>query len=125
MVVAFESNSSFTKWVSLNSSIVCSFSLLSSEVSSISYVCLSIVSSAIRHTWYCSGKCSVVYSLMDSLAWLRMYAMSELMEALDTCNSRAIYPRLKPLDLSSTTLDLFHSNCSALVFVLKVQKFPS
>jgi hypothetical protein len=37
-----------------------------------------------------------VLFLIDSLAWLRKYFMSELMEALDTCNSRAISPRLKP-----------------------------
>jgi hypothetical protein len=61
--------------------------------------------------------------LMDSLASFLKYAMSELMEALDTCSSPAISPRLKPLALISTTLGLLHSNWSA--FVLKFQKFPS
>src|SRR5918912_742694 len=109
--------------VSLNNSIACSFSLLSSDVCSILYACLSMVSNALRHTWYCSGKCSVTYSLMDSLAWLRRYCTSELMEAIDTCNSRAISVWLMPLDRISTTLDLLHCNCSG--FVLKFQIFPS
>ena len=47
MVVAFDSNSSLTKCVSLNSSIACSFSLLSSDVSSMSNACLSMVSNAL------------------------------------------------------------------------------
>ena len=117
MVVAFDSNSSFTKCVSLNNSIACSFSLLSSEVSSISNACLIIVSNALRHTWYCSGKCSVTYSLMDSLAWLRRYCISKLIDAFDTCNSRAISVWLTP-GPQLYYLDLRHSNCS--IFVLKV-----
>ena len=127
MVVALDSNSSFTKCVSLNSSIACSFSLLSSVVCSISYACLSIVSSAERQTWYCPGKYSVAYYLMDSLAWFLKYCMSELMVASYTCSSRAISTWLKPLDRISTTFNLLHFTCSALGsdFVLKVQKFPS
>jgi hypothetical protein len=85
-----DSNSSLTKCVSLNSSIACSFSLLSCDVSSISNACLRIVSNVQRHTWYCSGNCSVTYSRMHSLACLRRYAISELIEAFDTCSSCAI-----------------------------------
>src|ERR671931_2107617 len=119
MVVALDNNSSLTRCVSLNTSIACSFSLLSSDVCSISNVCLSIVSNALRHIWYCSGKCSVTYSFIDSLAWLRKYCISEVIEVLDTCSSRAISQWLKPLALISTTLDLLHSNWSD--FVLKCQ----
>src|SRR5919198_1623514 len=96
------------------------FSLVSGEVSNISNVCLSIVSNAVRHTWYCSGKCSVTYSLMDSLAWLRKYCISKLIEASDTCSSRAISIWLIPLALISTTLDLRQSISLTLIFVLKV-----
>jgi hypothetical protein len=69
----------------LNSPIACSFSLLSGKVSTISNARLIMTSSAVRYTWYCSGKCSVTYSLIYSLAWLRKYCMSELIEASDTC----------------------------------------
>jgi hypothetical protein len=57
------------------------------------------------HTWYCSGKCSVTYSLMASLAWLRRYCISKLIEAFDTCNSCTISVWLNPLALVSTTLE--------------------
>ena len=67
MVVALDSNSSLTKCVSLNSSVACSFSLLSWELSKISNTRLIISFSALRHIWYCSGRCSVTYSSMDSL----------------------------------------------------------
>lgn len=76
--------------VSLNKSIAYSFSLLPCELSYISNARLIISSNAEGHTWYCSGKCSVTYSLMDSLACSRRYCTSETMEVLDTCSSRAI-----------------------------------
>ena len=66
--VALDNNSSLTRWISLNSSIPCSFSLLSGEFSKISNALLSISSSAVRHTQYCSGKYSVTYSL--TAPWL-------------------------------------------------------
>ena len=109
MVLAFDNNSNLTRCVSLNSSIACSFSLLSSVVSSISNACLSIVSSAERHTWYCSGKCSVTYSLIVPLACSRRYCISRLIEPSATCNSRAVYAWLMPLALISTTFALLHS----------------
>jgi hypothetical protein len=90
MVVALDNNSSFTRWVSLNSCIACSFSRLSSVVCNISNACLRMVSNAERHIWYCSGRCSVTYSLIVPLACSRRYCTSELIEALETCSSKAI-----------------------------------
>jgi len=119
MVVALDNNSSLTRYVSLNSSIACSFSKLSSEVSSISNACLSIVSNAQRHTWQvlCDIFLNGLFSMISQVRNVR----SDL--ALDICNSYAISPWLKPLDLISTTLDLLHSNWSD--FVPKVQVFAS
>jgi hypothetical protein len=45
------------------------------STSSISNARLVVSSNAVRHTWYCSGKCSVTYSSMDSFAWLRKYCL--------------------------------------------------
>ena len=95
---------------------------LSSVVWSISNTRLSISSSAARQTWYCSGRCSVTYSLMDSLAYSRRYCTSEVMEAFDTCSSRTISWELKPLDLSSMTLLLRRSDWSVLCSIF--QCFP-
>jgi hypothetical protein len=127
MVVAFDSSSSFTKCVSLNSSIACSFSRLSSDVSAISNARFIIESSATRQTWYCSGKCCVTYSLMFSLACSCRYCTSVPIEDVDTCSRCAISAYVKPRPLNSMTLSLRHCNISALflVFVLKFPVFPS
>ena len=74
--------------VSLNSFIACSFSLLSGDVSSISNARLIISSSAVRHTWYCSGKYSVAYSLMDSGLAAQVLHI-RLIDCFETCSSLA------------------------------------
>jgi hypothetical protein len=73
--------------VSLKSSNAATFSLLSCASCSISYACFSMVSSALRAIWYYSGKCSVTYSLMDSLARLRKYSISSATAVFVTCSS--------------------------------------
>ena len=68
---------------------------------------VSVASKAERHTWYCSGKCSVTYSLIVHLACSRRYWTSEVIAVLDTCNLEAISWWVIPLTLISTTLFLY------------------
>ena len=119
MVVALERISSFVMWVSLNKASAYILSLLSCESCSISYACLRIVSSAVRHIWYCSGKYSVVYSLMDLLACSRRYCTSSTMQVLATWSSRAISEWFRPLDFNWMTFSRRHSNCSALLVTVR------
>ena len=102
----------------MNNCIAYSFSLLSSVFCSMTNVFLSIVSNADRHIWYCSGKCSVVYSLMDSLARLRRYCTSSTTQVLAICSSRAISEWFMPRDFNWITFSRRHCNCSALLFKL-------
>ena len=119
MVVALLKSSSFVIWVSLNNYSACSFSLLSFDLVIITNAFLNTVSSAVRHTWYCSGRFCVVYSLMFSLACSRKYCTSSPIKDVDTFSRCAISAYVKPRPLNSMTWSLRHCNKSALLFVLK------
>jgi len=127
MVVALDNNSSLTRWLSLNSSIACSFSVLSGEVSNISNArfIIALLSTAVRHTWYCSGKCSVTYSLIDSLALLSRYCREAEISRYEAFVTKHTYSNyLHVIEMSTTSTSTKDVKCElcGMTFVTHQEK---